>query len=137
MRVNTVRGEMSVYVKDEGGDWGGVLIWSKINIEQIWSEQCEHIKMQMLTKKCLLVQSVSPTSNIGFQISSYAWYTVLCSGQCTWHAVQASHVFTLQRVNIGSTGSIICMGKTDVLRCQVVTDSESLGVHVKYADKIV
>ena len=24
-------------------------------------------------------------------------------------------------------GSIICMGKTDVLRCQVVTDSESLG----------
>ena len=26
MRVNTVRDEMSVYVKDEGGDWGGVLI---------------------------------------------------------------------------------------------------------------
>ena len=47
-------------------------------------------------------------------------YTALCS------AVKASHVLTLQRVNIGSTGSIICMGKTDVLRCQVVTDSESL-----------
>ena len=81
--------------------------------------------MTMLTK-----ESVSPTLNI----------RSVC-GVCVTSSVQASHVFTSQRVNIGSTGSIICMAgsiicmagsiicmdKTDVLRCQVVTDSVSLG----------
>ena len=55
---------MSLYVKDEGGDWGGVLIWSKINIAQILSEYA-------------MVFFLFSSSNIGFQYQ-YAFDTLHC-----------------------------------------------------------